>query len=202
MYSWQWCFLLQYSTTGSRPDLTERSPAEEHSVGAWCGGLHWTRHKAHAGIFGGYYLQLQKYVNLRKSSVWWTDSYFIFSTYFLLIFHWCCLTNQWHTIFKTCRTAWANMYVTNLFLHQILMFRHFILPSNLLHVFSSPEHVLCGCCFQSTEREHHHWPHFRYFCLPQLSCHVLPRIPLGLLWSCPTWSVSPTFRSLCCLAAC
>ena len=42
-------FSLQYDTTGSRPDLTERSPAEEHSVGAWRGGLHWTRHKAHAG---------------------------------------------------------------------------------------------------------------------------------------------------------
>lgn len=31
---------------------------------------------------------------------------------------------------------------------------------------------------------------------------MLPRIPHGLLWSCPTWSASPTFRSLCCLAAC
>lgn len=38
--------------------------------------------------------------------------------------------------------------------------------------------------------------------LPHLFFHVLPRIPRGLLWSCPTWSVSPTFRSLCCLDAC
>lgn len=71
--------------------------------------------------------------------------------------------------------------------------------SSSLQMFSFLEHVSYFCCLQSTQREHHHWSHF---CLPRLSCHVLPRIPLGLLWSCPTWSVSPTSRSWCCLAAC
>lgn len=42
-------FLQQYHTTGTRPDPAERSPAEEHSVGARRGGLHWTRHQTHAG---------------------------------------------------------------------------------------------------------------------------------------------------------
>lgn len=43
---------------------------------------------------------------------------------------------------------------------------------------------------------------------PRLDFHslslrrLLPRILLGLPWSCPTLSESPTFRSSCCLAAC
>lgn len=42
-------FSQQHSTTWSGPDLTKRSPAEEHSVGARCGGLHRPWHKTHAG---------------------------------------------------------------------------------------------------------------------------------------------------------
>lgn len=45
----QWRFLQQHHPTGTRPDPAERSPTEEHSVGARRGGLHWTRHQAHAG---------------------------------------------------------------------------------------------------------------------------------------------------------
>lgn len=46
---WLLCFSQQYSATRSGPDLTKRSPAQEHSVGARCGGLHWAWHKTHAG---------------------------------------------------------------------------------------------------------------------------------------------------------
>lgn len=60
--------------------------------------------------------------------------------------------------------------------------------------------VTLNCCVR-TQNENCTIDHTSSF-LPYRSCHYLLRIPLGLPWSCPMWSVSPTFRSLFCLAAC
>lgn len=59
-------FSQQHSTTWSGPDLTKRSPAQEYSVGARCGGLHRAWHKTHAG-------------NAWWIDLWGFDSIFFFS---------------------------------------------------------------------------------------------------------------------------